>query len=434
MILRDPVHGLVSFETEEFSVVEKLMDAAEVQRLRRIRQLGLTSLAYPGADHTRFSHAIGTAHVMTRFIERLQRIHGTLPFWQRVTSERARDAVAAAFLHDLGHGPLSHLFEDAVPDAPRHEAWTVRMLLNAGTDVHRILSEVDPGMPSRVAELVQGRHPLAFLSSTVSGTFDVDRCDYLLRDAHFTGVGYGTFDLDWLIRSLRFGHAQEETGSPPLAVDGVKGLPAIESFILARLFMFQQVYFHKASRASEWHFSRILARVRSLLLDGHHIPSIPAGIESLLRTGDASLEEYLALDDALLWTAVSAWRDARDPILSDLCGRLYARKLFKTLELYGEEATPERYQAILSFATERAAAIGLDPRYYVGLDEASDTPFDNSGDSLEVIFPDSAGRAPQEVSFILGRLSGEKLTRTRLVFPKELRCEVLAHAENGPLT
>jgi HD superfamily phosphohydrolase len=434
MILRDPVHGLISFEADEFSIVPRLMQADEVQRLRRIRQLGLTSLAYPGADHTRFSHAVGAAHVMTRFIGRMRQIHGGLPEDQRVTPEQATTAVAAAFLHDLGHGPLSHLFEEALPDGPRHETWTVRLILDPASAVHRILSETDSELPTRVAEMIVGRHKLAFLSSTVSGTFDVDRCDYLLRDAHFTGVSYGSFDLDWLVRSLRFGHPEEPGGAPHLAVDGVKGLPAIESFVLARLFMFQQVYFHKASRASEWHFSRILARIRVLLQDGGRIDPMPRGIQSLLRDGDASLGDYLALDDNVLWYALAHWRGSDDAILRDLCQRLYSRKLFKTIELFGEERTPARYHQLLEFARERARAVGLDPEYYVGLDEAVDVPFDNAKEPLKVIFPDNVARAPRDVSFILGRLSGETLTRTRLVFPKELRAEVLAHASHLPLS
>lgn len=434
MILRDPVHGLISFEADEFSIVPRLMQADEVQRLRRIRQLGLTSLAYPGADHTRFSHAIGAAHVMTRFIGRMRQIHGDLPLHQRVTPEQATIAVAAAFLHDLGHGPLSHLFEEALPGGPSHETWTVRLVLDPSSSVHRILTELDAELPAHVADMIIGRHPLAFLSSTVSGTFDVDRCDYLLRDAHFTGVSYGSFDLDWLVRSLRFGHSQTPGAAPGLAVDGVKGLPAIESFVLARLFMFQQVYFHKASRASEWHFSRILARIRQLLMDGVRLEPMPRGIESLLRDEDASLDDYLALDDNVLWNALANWRDARDIILRDLCQRLYSRKLFKTLELFGEERTPGRYRELLEFSRERARAIGLDPDYYVGLDEAADVPFDNAKEQLEVIFPDNVARAPRDVSFILARLSGETLTRTRLVFPKELRAEVLAHLSDAPLS
>jgi len=204
MILRDPVHGLVTFEAAEEAIIVRLLEAAEVQRLRRVRQLGLASFAYPGADHTRFSHAIGAAFVMKRLIARLRDIQDDLPYWQRVTTERAREGLAAALLHDLGHGPFSHLFEQVLPSTRRHEDWTVRILLDDGTDVHRILREIDHALPERVAELVRGRHEITFLARAVSGTFDVDRCDYLLRDAHATGVSYGKFDLDWLLRSLRF--------------------------------------------------------------------------------------------------------------------------------------------------------------------------------------------------------------------------------------
>jgi HD superfamily phosphohydrolase len=120
VILRDPVHGLIPFDTEEDQIVVRLLGAAEVQRLRRIRQLGVTSLAFPGAEHSRFVHAIGTAHVMKRLIERLRRVQGDLPAWQRLTTEHAREALAAALLHDVGHGPLSHLFEDAIAGALPH--------------------------------------------------------------------------------------------------------------------------------------------------------------------------------------------------------------------------------------------------------------------------------------------------------------------------
>ncbi|HEX7451912.1 MAG TPA: HD domain-containing protein, partial [Polyangiaceae bacterium] len=219
MILRDPVHGLVSFETPEEAIIPALLETAEVQRLRRIRQTGLASLAYPGADHTRFAHAIGAACVMTRLIRRLRSLHDSLPFWQRLTTERARDALAAALLHDVGHGPFSHLFEQALPDSKKHEDWTTRIVLDPSTEVHAVLQRFDPGLPERVVELVHGRNELTFLARAVSGTFDVDRCDYLLRDAHATGVSYGSFDLDWLLRSLCFGVA-EDGQAPPLAIDG----------------------------------------------------------------------------------------------------------------------------------------------------------------------------------------------------------------------
>ncbi len=247
MILRDPVHGLVAFEGPEEQIIEGLLDTAEVQRLRRVRQLGVTSLAFPGAEHSRFAHALGSAFVMKLLLARLRAIHGVLPEAQRVTPERAREALAAAFLHDLGHGPLSHLFEEAIPGAPEHETWTERIVLDTSTGVHRVLSSIDATLPAAVANLVHGRHPLAYLAKAVSGELDVDRCDYLLRDAHATGVRYGVYDLDWLLRSLCFAPHAGADLAPALAIDGAKGLPAIEAFISARLFMFQQVYLHKAT-------------------------------------------------------------------------------------------------------------------------------------------------------------------------------------------
>src|SRR5688500_2243562 len=147
MILRDPVHGLVSFEAPEESIVPALLETAELQRLRRIRQTGLASLAYPGADHTRFAHAIGATFVMTRLVQRLRSIHEELPFWQRLTTERAREALAAALLHDVGHGPFSHLFEQALPNTPRHEVWTARIVADPDTQVNQVLRRFDPTLP-----------------------------------------------------------------------------------------------------------------------------------------------------------------------------------------------------------------------------------------------------------------------------------------------
>ncbi len=428
MILRDPVHGLVSFETEEEAIIDALLETREVQRLRRIRQLGLTSLSYPGADHVRFSHAIGTAFVMKKFIQRMRAIHDTLPFWQRLTTERARDALAAALLHDVGHGPFSHLFEQVMPHGTRHEHWTARIIEDPSTEVNQVLVRYDSTLPARVAQLVQGRHQLAYLARAVSGTFDVDRCDYLLRDAHFTGVGYGTFDLDWLLRSFRFGSPESSDGSPTLAIDGAKGLPAIESFILARLFMFQQVYFHKAGRASEFMITRILDRARTLLAEGVRLANTPAALVSLAAGDEPSLDEYLALDDLVIQAALLAWRDARDPTLADLCRRLTARRLFKTYELHDDQVADRL--GIWDRAREVAVHHGLDPDHYVGLDAASDVPFDDTHDSLTVLFRRGAARKPGDVSFLLGRLRGQRLERVRLIFAPELRDAIVLALES----
>ncbi|HMA94309.1 MAG TPA: HD domain-containing protein [Polyangiaceae bacterium] len=429
MILRDPVHGLVAFEAAEQQIVVSLMQARELQRLRRIRQLGLTSLSYPGADHTRFSHSVGTAHVMTRFLLRLRDLERDLPEWQRITYERGVEALAAALLHDLGHGPFSHLFEQAWPDGPSHEEWTSRILLDPDTDVHQLLSRQSASLPERVAALVHGQHEITYLANIVSGTFDVDRCDYLLRDAHFTGVGYGRFDLEWLLRSLRLGTASASQ-APALAIDGPKGLPAIESFILSRLFMFQQVYFHKASRASEWMLTRLLARVKQLILDGRVPVNTPVALEHLAKTNDCPLHEYLELDDTLIWQAVRAYRDDQDALLSDLSRRLFERRLYKTYELFGEQLATEWRAEALDKVRALARRAGYDPDFSVGLDVATDVPFEGSQAALSVLFPNGHHREPGEVSLLLRRLSDEAIERVRLIFPSELRSQVTACLEN----
>jgi HD superfamily phosphohydrolase len=433
MILRDPVHGLVSFESKEEHIIERLLATPQVQRLRRIRQLGFTSLAYPGADHTRFSHSLGAAHVMTRFVRRLRDLHHELPADQRLDEDRAREALAAALLHDLGHGPFSHLFESALPDAPAHETWTVRLLLDPDSDVHRVLADYDRQLPARVADLVQGKHGLEYLAHAVSGTFDVDRCDYLLRDAHFTGVGYGRFDLDWLLRSLRLGVPRDPAHAPPLAIDGPKGLPAIESFVLARLFMFQQVYFHKASRASEWMLSRVLNRVRSLIIDGCRLPALPGAIVELALHADTSSGAYQSLDDMVLWECLRAWCGSSDSILSDLSTRLFTRRLHKTYELYGQQVAPSWRNEAHAIVRDIAKSDGFDPDSHVGLDMAEDTPFNDSDAAIVVLFPNGRERAPHEVSVLLRRLSGESVDRIRLIFPPEIRSKVVAALDVLPL-
>ena len=427
MILRDPVHGLVAFESDEERVVELLIDTPEVQRLRRVRQLGVTSLAFPGAEHTRFAHAIGAAFVMKLLLARLRAIHGDLPYWQKLTSDHARDALAAALLHDVGHGPMSHLFEDAIVGTPHHETWTERVVLDAKTGVNRALVSLDPSMPARVADLVHGRHPLAYLAKAVSGTFDVDRCDYLLRDAHATGVRYGNYDLEWLLRSLRLSPVTREGKAPALAIDGAKGLPAIEAFILARLFMFQQVYLHKATRAAEWMIRTALARAAKLIASGTRLPGVPRAIDVAARGEAIALGDYLELDDAVLMAALHAWESASDPGLADLARRVRARALFKTLELFGEHATEAGRARAHAIARDVAITSGFDPDVHVGIDAASDEPLGGEDEPLLVVYAKGPARPLSEVSFLLGRLAGQVLSRVRLVFVSDLR-EKITHA------
>jgi uncharacterized protein len=431
VILRDPVHGLVAFEGPEEQIVVSLMDTPEVQRLRRVRQLGVTSLAFPGAEHSRFAHAVGAAFVMKLLIARLRAIHGVLPESQRVNEGRAFEALASALLHDIGHGPLSHLFEDVIPGTPPHETWTERIVLEPSTGVHRALAAIDRALPSRVVDLVHGRHELPYLAKAVSGEFDVDRCDYLLRDAHATGVRYGVYDLDWLLRSLRFAPAPiagaDAARAPALAIDGAKGLPAIEAFITARLFMFQQVYLHKSTRVAEWMIRTIVTRAMFLLRGGGKLDAVPGAIASAARDEPIALPDYLELDDGVLWGAMHAWENGADRPLADLARRIRARALFKTLELFGEHATAEGRARALAIARETADSRGLDPDAYVGLDVACVEPFGGDAEPLMVVYAKGPARPLQEVSFLLGRLAGQVLSRVRLILAPELR-EPVTHA------
>ncbi len=423
MILRDPVHGLVSFESDEERFLADLIDTPEVQRLRRIRQLGVASYAFPGAEHTRFSHAVGTAHVMKLLIARLRQIHEELPLEQRLTSQHARDALAAALLHDVGHGPLSHLFEHAIAGSATHESWTERVILDPSTGVHATLVQIGAEMPARVAALIRGEHPLPYLARAVSGTLDVDRCDYLLRDAHNTGVRYGVYDLDWLFRSLRFAPALHGArgGAPVLAIDGAKGLPAIEAFILARLFMFQQVYLHKATRSAEWMIRTILARANNRFAEQASAGGSTRGLIGGTRRNPLSLGEYLDLDDAVLASSMRLWEEDSDKALADLCSRVRTRRLFKTFELFGEHATPDGRERAAETARDIARSRGFDPTMYVGLDVAADRPFGDEAEPLMVVFAKGPARPLRDVSFLLSRLAGQELARTRLVFAPELR-------------
>jgi hypothetical protein len=170
--------------------------------------------------------------------------------------------------------------------------------------------------------------------------------------------------------------------------------------------------------------ARILLRVAQLILDGTRVPGVPPAIASIARTGDADLRDYLALDDAVLWVALTNFRDASDPVLSDLAKRFCARRLFKTHELLGEQASFENRIAALDTARDVARAHGLDPEIYVGLDTASTSAFDDDSDPLRVVFPDGRARPLAEVSFLLGRLFGQRMARVRLIFAEELREDI----------
>ncbi len=428
MILRDPIHGLVEFEGDDQEVVEALLATREVQRLRRVRQLGLTSLVFPGAEHSRFAHAVGAAHVMTRLLGRVRRVEGVLPADQRLDRDAAREALAAALLHDLGHGPFSHLFEDVMPDARHHEDWTRDIIRDPSTEVHGALERLSAGMADRVADLLAGHHRLTYLARTVSGTLDVDRADYLLRDSHMTGARYGLYDLDWLLRALTFGQVPEADGGEwVLAIEGRKGLPPIEGFFLGRHFMYEQVYHHKATRAGEALVRGVLARTAELIRDGDlaAVGDVPEGLARAARGEPVSLGAYLDLDDSQLLASVARWARSSDPFLAEHAARLLERRLPKTLPLPDDEAVWEEVQRR---ARGVADAAGARAELTVYVDVAKDVPYPEpatGAGGLWIQIRHQPMRRLGEVSFLLGELRNKRIRRPRLIFPAPLRAAVV---------
>jgi HD superfamily phosphohydrolase len=432
VILRDPVHGLVSFEGEAERVVTALLGTREVQRLRRVRQLGLTSLVFPGAEHSRFAHAVGATHVMVRLLERVRAGQDGVPPEARVDDEAARDALAATLLHDLGHGPFSHLFEEVMPGARSHEAWTADAIRDPSTDVYRALASLDPAMPERVVALLGGRYRIGWLGRAVSGTIDVDRCDYLLRDSHMTGARYGLYDLDWLLQAFRLDRTAR--GDVVLAVEGRKGLPPIEGFFLGRHFMYRQVYHHKATRAAEQLIRAIFVRVAELVREGAAPEGVPAALASAARGQDVSLGDYLALDDAELHHCFAAWATrATDATLRDLATRVQDRRLPKTVPLPADDASADLRETARARAAEVVAAMGMRADLGVFVDVTCDTPYaEPDDDSPEGVFVSIRHQPMKRLgacSFVLGELRNKTFAEARLVFPAEARERVLAALE-----
>ena len=425
MILRDPVHGLIAFEGMAERVIRPLLDTREVQRLRRVRQLGLASLVFPGAEHTRFAHAIGTAHVMQALQNRIDACSDELPPEQRLDEEAKADGLAAALLHDLGHGPFSHLFEEVLPHAKHHEQWTRDILGDPSTEVHQTLESISSGMSGRVGDLLSGDYRLGYLSQSVSGTLDVDRADYLLRDSHMTGVRYGLYDLDWLLHALTFACVE---GRWVLAVQGRKGLPPVESFFLGRHFMYQQVYHHKATRAADALVRAIFMRVSELILEGTPPDPLLPAFRAAALGEPISVEDYLRMDDAELLTCLSAWEHGNDSTLAELSKRLRARQLPKTVPLPDHQ--PQLWDEALERTREVIASHGGRTDLSVWLDRAEDVPYreptDGSTGGLWVTLRHQPLRRLGDASFLLGQLRNQRIERPRLIFPAEYRPEVLA--------
>ena len=310
--INDPVYGFITIPSE---LVYDIMEHPWFQRLRRIKQLGLTNYVYPSAHHTRFQHALGAMHLMRQAVGvlRSKGIH--------ISHEEAEGLSIAILLHDIGHGPFSHTLEQSIVKGLSHEDISDMFIAE--------LDRLFDGRLELSRKIFRGAHEKKFLHQLVSSQLDMDRLDYLSRDSFFTGVAEGTINTDRIINMLTV--CEDE-----LVVES-KGIYSIEKFIIARRLMYWQVYLHKAVLAADQMLVSILKRAKQLGETEKDIPATPAFRYFLthdigkqdFHTDPHCLERFALLDDFDVVTSIKLWMDHPDKVLSTLCRNLIHRKLFR---------------------------------------------------------------------------------------------------------
>lgn len=413
-VFKDPVHRYVHVNDR---LIWDLINTPEFQRLRRIRQLGTSYLTFHGAEHSRFNHSLGVYEVMRRILEKFMApsawAHDELLDWGE---EKRLLSLAAALLHDVGHGPFSHSFEKVF--GTDHETWTQRILLG-DTHINRLLSQVSQHFPQKVHSVIAktGQEPL--VESFISSQIDVDRMDYLLRDAYYAGVSYGHFDLDRILRVMRPLRDQ--------VVFKYSGMHAVEDYIMARYQMYWQVYFHPVTRSAEVILDKIFLRLRDLYQRGYVFAHPPHMLTGFLG-GSMTLEEYLALDEHIIFYYFHMWRKEKDSILADLCDRFINRRLFKYVQFNIRESwLKEELKHLFKEA-------GIDDRYYLEFESTSDLPYDYYRPGQEerrpiyLLMPGGELEELSRVSRVVKAISGETLTDHKIYFAQDL----LDEKEKGP--
>ncbi len=367
-IINDPVHGFVTIEDD---LIFQIISHPYYQRLRRIKQMALAYLVYPGAVHTRLHHSLGAYHLMHNAIAELKQKGIEID----ATEEQA--AKIAILLHDVGHGPFSHALEHTLVDVT-HEQLSLLIMQKLNKELN--------GQLDKAISIFTNQYPKHFLHQLVSSQLDVDRLDYLARDSFFTGVSEGVIGYDRIIKMLTVVNDE-------LVVEE-KGLHSIEKFLIARRLMYWQVYLHKTVLSSELMLVMILKRAKELVSSGVELFSTPAFqffLSHSLRyedflNDDNCLSQFLLLDDNDVITSIKVWSTNPDPILSDLCKRLSERKLFKVV-FYKEEERSEINQLKIDFL----AKFQFEPNsqnYYWIEDETSNRAYNSGDEKIKIYFKD----------------------------------------------
>lgn len=402
-IINDPVFGFLSIPNE---LIYDVLQHPYVQRLSRIRQLGLSYLVYPGAMHSRFGHSLGAMHLMHEAIVSL-RMKGV-----EITDEEATSAMIAILLHDIGHGPFSHVLEHTIVHGVTHEDISLLMMERINLDLH--------GQLDMAIAIFKNEYQKHFLHQLISSQLDVDRMDYLCRDSFFTGVQEGRVASERLLKML-------DVRNDKLVVQ-VKGIYSVEKFLVARRLMYWQVYLHKTSVAGEQHLIKILSRAKYLVDKGQNLFCSPAlryflyqdvTFDMFSPTSEA-LEQYALLDDNDVLCAIKAWISSSDKVLSALSKAFINRQLFRG-ELIDQPLTDEQKKALNE---EFAAALGVsenDAEFLWSEHVSTSNTYSEKADTIDILYNDGTVRDISEASEILDLAALTRKPTKRYLFKYRLQ-------------
>jgi len=399
-IINDPVFGFLSIPNE---LIYDVLQHPYVQRLNRIRQLGLSYLVYPGAMHSRFGHSLGAMHLMQEAIRSL-RLKGV-----EITETEETAAMIAILLHDIGHGPFSHVLEHTIVDGVTHEDISLLMMERINNDLMmRYAPNGDNDGPLDMAiAIFKNEYPKHFLHQLISSQLDMDRMDYLCRDSFFTGVQEGRVASERLLKML-------DVRDDKLVVQ-VKGIYSVEKFLVARRLMYWQVYLHKTSVAAEQHLIKILSRAKELARSGkelfcapalHYFLYQPVTFECFSPTSEA-LEQYALLDDNDVLSAIKAWISGDDKVLSVLSKSFINRCLFRGELL--NAPLDDNQKEVLNRQYAQAIGISEKEASYLWCEHVSTSnTYSEKADSIDILYSDGTVRDIADASEILDL---EALTR-----------------------
>lgn len=407
-IINDPVYGFIDIP---YPLVYKIIEHPYFQRLRRIKQLGLTHLVYPGAQHTRFQHSLGALHLMTSAIEVLRQ-KGI-----EILPEEAEAVSIAILLHDIGHGPFSHALEQSLVEGISHEDISILFM--------KELNKQFSGGLELAIDIFNNKYKKKFLHQLVSGQLDMDRLDYLRRDSFFTGVTEGTIGSDRIIKMIN-------VVDDNLVVD-VKGIYSIEKFLIARRLMYWQVYLHKTVQSAELLLVKILKRAKEVALEGNHLfgtPALKLFLEknishSVFFGSNPELEptfilnNFALLDDNDIIASAKVWAEGKDKILAMLCKRLVDRDLFK-VELQNNPFDEKILQSKREFVVKEYMINKKFADYFVFSEIVSNYAYNPEGQSVQILYKDGSLHDISEASDIFNaEIFSKKIKKYCLCYPKK---------------